>query len=63
MSLYKNKEGYTDTTAGEAIREADKLPRRVWEVIKALRCIASLTGFRITKIEIRDRGTGKEYRA
>ena len=62
MNMYRNKEGYRDPTAGEAIREADRLPKRVGEVIKTLKSIASLTGFRITKIEMRDRATGKEYK-
>lgn len=60
--MYKNGEGYPDPTAGEAVREADRLPKPVWEVIRALRIVASLAGFEIVgRIKLRDKETGREW--
>lgn len=60
--MYKNGEGYPDPTAGEAVREADRLPRPVREVIYALRTVASLAGFEIVgRIHLVDKITGKEW--
>lgn len=37
--MYKNSEGYTDNTAGEAIERADMPPHAVRQVIYILRLI------------------------
>lgn len=61
--MYKNGEGYPDPTAGEAVREADRLPRPVWEVIRVLRTVASLAGFEIVgKISLKDKETGRIWK-
>lgn len=39
--MYKNNEGYTDNTAGEAIERADRPPHAVRQVIYILRLIAA----------------------
>lgn len=39
---YKNKEGYTDSTAGRAIHNASKTPKHVLAVIEALRQVADI---------------------
>lgn len=60
---YKNKEGYTDSTAGRAIHNASKMPKHVLAVIEALRQVASLAGFNIQgRIWLKDKTTGKEFR-
>lgn len=61
--LYKNREGYTDRTAGEAIRKADKLPDHVSWFLGAVKSIAELVGLEVIgRIHIRDKKTKKEYR-
>ena len=59
-TLYKNKEGYCDPTAGKAIQDASRIPHHVKEAHKALKDIASLLGFEI--LVLRDRKTGRVYR-
>lgn len=59
---YRNSEGYSDPTAGQAIASADHPPRQVTQIIHILKLIASLAGFDIVgKIRLRDRETGKEW--
>lgn len=61
--IFKNGEGYPDPTAYRAIKEADRPPKPVMDVIKALRTVASLAGFDIIgKIILKDKETGKEWR-
>jgi len=61
--MYKNNEGYPDTTAGEAIRNADKPPRHVMDAVYILRSVASLAGYEIIgRVELKDKKTGKEWR-
>ncbi len=55
----KNSEGYTDNTAGQAIKNIGKMPYHIHEVYRALECIASLHGLEI--VGLKDRKTGKEY--
>lgn len=55
----KNSEGYPDSTAEQAIRNVTRMPHHIYEIYKALECVASLHGLEI--IGIRDRKTGKEY--
>lgn len=61
-NIYRNHEGYPDITAGKAIREADRLPAHVRQVMHILRLTASLAGFDIKgRITLKDKTTGKEW--
>ena len=71
MGGYRNKEGYPDPTAGEAIGTLTKEKRReekernaaVTSLITMLKQIISLAGFELVeRIVLRDKETGKEYR-
>ena len=71
MGGYKNKEGYTDQTAGEAIGTVVKEERKeerernaaVTTLITMLKQIISLAGFELVgRIVLKDKVTGKEYR-
>lgn len=63
MMLYKNGSGYPDHTAGDAIREADKLPEHVKWFLRTVKEIASLIGMEVTgRIQVKDKQTGREYR-
>lgn len=71
MGGYRNKEGYPDPTAGEAIGTLTKEERRgerernaaVTSLITMLKQIISLAGFEsVERIVLRDKETGKEYR-
>lgn len=55
-----NKEGYKDPTAETAVHNADKMPKHIWNVYKALNAAAGRSGLEVT--EIRDRTTGRKYR-
>ena len=60
--IFKNGEGYPDPTAYRAIKEADRPPKPVKDVINILRTVASLAGFEIIgRIHLRDRETGREW--
>lgn len=58
--MYKNSEGYSDPTAGKAMRSADRMPTHIWNVFKELNRVAGLHGFEI--VGLRDRKTGKEWK-
>lgn len=65
--IRKNAEGYSDPTAGSAmskiLREEKEQLRRVSTVIGLIRSICDLAGFELlTRVELRDRKTGREYR-
>ena len=65
--IKKNSEGYSDPTAYNAmskvLREEKEQLRRVSSVIGVIKNILDLADFDlITRIEIRDRKTGREYR-
>ncbi len=71
MGGYKNKEGYTDPTAGETIGTVVKEERKeerernaaVTTLITMLKQIISLAGFELVgRIVLKDKVTGKEYR-
>ena len=71
MGGYKNKEGYTDPTAGEAMGTVPKEERKeerernaaVTTLITMLKQIISLAGFELVgRIVLKDKVTGKEYR-
>ena len=65
MSTYRNKEGYRDRGAGQAIREVEKEERRKEkqrrELIELMKKIVSMVGVEIVEIRLRDKYTGKEY--
>ncbi|NCC06736.1 MAG: hypothetical protein EOM30_01510 [Clostridia bacterium] len=63
----RNSEGYADPTAYEGlksiIQEENALDREVNTLIKVLKFIISRSGFElISRIELRDVKTGREYR-
>lgn len=60
---YKNKEGYTDSTAGRAIHNASKTPKHVLAVIEALRQVEDVSGYEIEgRIWLKNKVSGKEFR-
>ena len=62
-SIYRNSEGYMDKVDGEAIRNADKTPDRIMEVINLMKHCASVAGLEVVgRIVLKDRATGKEWR-
>lgn len=71
MGSYRNKEGYSDPTAGEALGTLAKEERQgarehnaaVTSLIAMLKQIISLAGFELVgRIVLKDKETGKEYR-
>lgn len=71
MGGYRNKEGYPDPTAGEALgavakeerQEARERNAAVTSLITMLKQIISLAGFELVgRIVLKDKETGKEYR-
>lgn len=56
----KNHEGYSDPTAGKAIKAAGHMPTHIYNAYVALNNIAGIMGLEIA--EIRDRKTKKEWR-
>lgn len=65
MNRYKNKEGYRDMVAAQAIGEVEKEERRKEkkrrELIGLIQQIVSMVGLEIVEIRLRDKYTGKEY--
>lgn len=65
MSTYRNKEGYRDMVAGQAIRGVEKEERKKEkqrrELIGLMQQIVSMVGLEIVEIRLRDKCTGKEY--
>ena len=55
-----NHEGYRDPTADQAVRNTDKIPRRIKDVMRAMNAVASLHGLEI--VTVRDRKTGQEWK-
>ncbi|HJB08010.1 MAG TPA: hypothetical protein H9716_09135 [Candidatus Enterocloster faecavium] len=61
--MYKNKEGYLDPTAGDAIREADRPPEDLSRAIRLMKFAADCQGFEVIgRIWLRDKKTGMEYK-
>ena len=65
--VYKNKEGYADPTAAEAIgtvtKEEKKQNEEVAILVNILKQMISLAGFEMVgRITLRDKKTGKEYK-
>lgn len=58
--MYKNSEGYSDPTAGKAMRSADRMPKHIWNVFKELNRVAEKSKIKVT--EIQDLETGRKYR-
>lgn len=52
-----NGEGYKDPTADKAIRDYNRMPHRIRQVLLAMNSVASLHGLEI--IAVRDKQTGK----
>ncbi len=53
--VYKNKEGYPDHTAGQAIRKADKPPESVINFRRAMKLMCTICHVRILgKITVAD---------
>lgn len=62
-SIYRNSEGYMDKVAGKAIKNADKTPDRIMDVINLMKHCASVAGLEVVgRIVLKDRTTGKEWR-
>ena len=58
-----NGEKYPDPTADIAVRNADRIPDNIAEVIGLMKSVASLAGLDVTnRIHLRDRATGKEWK-
>ena len=59
----RNHEHYTDRTAYDAIKAADKPPNAVRETVENMRREANKRGFEVFgRIKLRDKKTGKIYR-
>lgn len=63
----RNPEGYSDPTAYEALsavlQQQDEDDLRCQQLIKALKITIDLAGYDLlTRIEVRDRKTGRAYR-
>lgn len=65
MSTCRNKEGYRDMVAGQAIREVEKEERQKEkkrkELIGVMQQIVSMVGLEIVEIRLKDKYTGREY--
>lgn len=57
---YKNHEGYRDPTAGEAIENASKMPKRIKDIIQIINPILRLHGLEI--VAVKDIYSGKIWR-
>lgn len=61
--IHKNKEGYPDPTAGQAVHEADRQPDRVTWYIKIIKEIADIVDLEVlNRVIIKEKKTGKIYR-
>lgn len=54
-------ERYYYPTADKAIRNAARLPRPIWNVVKAVREVLNVSHLELVEIRMRDRTTGKEH--
>ena len=57
-----NGEGDRDPTADRAIRNAGRLPKPIWNVVKAVRKVLNVSHLELVEIRIRDRTTGREHK-
>ena len=65
--IWKNKEGYSDPTAGAVLSKASREERllylRVGDLIHELKELIDEAGFELlARIELRDKKTGREFR-
>lgn len=56
---YKNKEGYSDPTAGKAIKAASRMPTHIYNIYQALNAVAAIHGLEL--MGLRDKRTGHEW--
>lgn len=63
--MYRNSEGYADSTAGRAVREVEKTEKKrktdINSFIDALNNSASLIGLQIVEVKLKDRSSKKEW--
>lgn len=60
--MHKNKEGYPDPTAGDAIREADKPLENLSRAIRLMKFAADCLGFEVgERIVLIDKKTGRRW--
>ena len=60
--MHRNKEGYPDPTAGDAIREADKPPENLSRAIQLMKFAADCLGFDVgERIVLIDKKTGRRW--
>ena len=56
--IHKNKEGYPDPTAGQAVHEADKQPEKISWYIKTIKDLADIVDLEIIGyVHVRDKKT------
>lgn len=56
--IQKNKEGYPDPTAGQAVQEADRQPERISWYIKTIKDLADIVDLEIIGyVHVRDKKT------
>ena len=58
----RNKEGYLDPTAGEAIREADQQPDRIGWYLQTIKDLADIVDLEIVwRVRINDKKTRRVW--
>ena len=57
---YENNEGYSDPTAGKAIRAANRMPTHIYNAYCVINNVDGLLGLEITGL--RDKKSGKEWK-
>ena len=58
----RNKEGYLDPTAGEAIREADQQPDRIGWDLQTIKDLADIVDLEIVgRVRIKDKKTRRVW--
>ena len=56
--IHKNKEGYPDPTAGQAVQEADQQPEKISWYIKTIKDLADIVDLEIIGyVHVRDKKT------
>ena len=56
--IHKNKEGYPDPTAGQAVQEADRQPEKISWYIKTIKDLADIVDLEIIGyVHVRDKKT------
>ena len=58
--MHKNKEGYPDPTAAEAIQAADKQPKKISWYIKTIKDLADIVDLEVVSyVHVKDKKTKK----